>query len=515
MQQHKIHYRCRYQLLVILIVISVTGASGFATGSFTEAETKYRVEDNTASGFLPADNTRKMSYLPIVLRVSPVYLPLVLHHHPWISPFGVQSNRLLTTGNLLNDTQDLKVGRVRLQRIRWRLLQPEEDGPIQWHILRSFENELRTLRERNITPVVVIYDSPHWATIHPTSCSAVRGDKFGHFAAFVSAVVTRYKAPEFNVQHWELGNEPDVDPRLVGQDSIFGCWGDIDDPFYGGQHYGEMLKVVGPTIRSANPAATIWLGGLLLATPHTTAAERGRPELFLQGILEAGAAPHFDIVPYHWYPSYAQAKIDYDRHNFSPWTEWGGGVVGKARYLRQLMAQYGVRKPVVLNETAFACPNDTFGSYPWCDQPDAQFYQVQADMLVRMFVRGLSADVSGFIWYTIDGPGWRHGGLLDANGVPKPVYTAYQQLSHQLFESIYGGTIDYGEEIEAYLFRKGPTTVQVVWAKEDTTIPITIPQANFVNAFDRNGNLIVPTIVNDYIKLSVGFEAIYIVQWSN
>ena len=53
------------------------------------------------------------------------------------------------------------------------------------------------------------------------------------------------------MHHWELGNEPDVDPDLVPPDSIFGCWGEISDrEYYGGKEYGNMLKLVYPAINS-------------------------------------------------------------------------------------------------------------------------------------------------------------------------------------------------------------------------------------------------------------------------
>ena len=42
----------------------------------------------------------------------------------------------------------------------------------------------------------------------------------------------------------------------------------------------------------------------------------------------------------------------------NPWNDWGGGTVGKARYLVQLMRAYGVTKPVFLDEISFICGFD-------------------------------------------------------------------------------------------------------------------------------------------------------------
>ena len=63
-------------------------------------------------------------------------------------------------------------------------------------------------------------------------------------------VAARYSKPEFNVHDWEIGNEPDMDPDFVPLDNGFGCWGDAQDPYYGGRQYGTMLQYVTPSIRT-------------------------------------------------------------------------------------------------------------------------------------------------------------------------------------------------------------------------------------------------------------------------
>jgi len=432
-----------------------------------------------------------------------------MRDYPWISPFGVESNNSLTPGTMLTRATDLGIGWVRLGagRISWRTLQPAEGGDIQWDLLTNFENELRALKAAGLTPEIVVGDSPRWATIRPTSCGAIRSDKFDDFAQFMRALVARYSAPEFDVHHWELGNEPDVDPDLVPSDNGFGCWGDIDDPYYGGRHYGEMLKVVGPAIKAEDPSAQVWIGGLLLDNPNTTDPWKGKPELFLQGILEAGAAPCFDIVAYHAYPTYINQRIDYDKIA-GPWTPWGGNVAGKARYLRQLMSPYGVEKPVFLNETALMCPY----YYGWCTPPDDSFYQIQANHVVHSSVRGISEEVMGFIWYTLDGPGWRYTGLLDGNANPKPVYNAYQRLNIELQNTRYVGPVDYGNGVEAHGFRRGLEYVHVLWTGEDQTFTITVPLSEFVEARDREGTPITPTLVGSNYQLQVGLIPIYITR---
>lgn len=453
---------------------------------------------------------------PAVSAVSnQVYLPVLQTGYPRTSPFGVDPGGSLAYPNLMTHAKNLDIGWARLgQRISWIKLQPVEGGPINWDLLTDFEQELRALRTVGIAPIVVVQDTPHWAVRSDarsdgqlTTCAALQPEKYSAFADFLVTVIQRYKTPEFNVHNWELGNEPDMDPDSVPVDNGFGCWGDADDPLFGGQSYGEMLKAVVPSMRAADPHMRVWMGGLILSKPPVDGNPPGS-EQFIRGVLESGAAPYFDVVPYHWYTSYWQYRTDYDLIFSSPWSSWGGGVVGKANYLRQTMAEYGVDKPVFLNETAFGCPNDwTF--YEWCETPDSSFYQAQADYVVRSFTRGLGAGVMGFAWYALKDPGWRYTGLV-ANQQPKPVYMAYQQLSTMLAEASYLGTVDYGSDIEGYSFRKNGSTIQVVWAREDKILALPVPRNRFTGALSRDGDPLYPELTGSNYMVTVGFEPVYI-----
>ena len=58
-----------------------------------------------------------------------------------------------------------------------------------------------------------------------------------------------------------------------------------------------------------------------------------------------------------------------------------------------------------------------------------------------------------YLWYSLDDPGWRFSGLLDAAGAPRPSYLAYQVLAQQLIKSEYLAPVaDYGTNVEAYAF---------------------------------------------------------------
>jgi hypothetical protein len=444
-----------------------------------------------------------------------VYFPLINRHDPWPSPFGIETRRPLE-GVLVEREEKLGSDWLRRHMVSWREIQPNEGDPYDWTVLASFENELRAIRRAGTTPIVIVHHSPRWATVTfpvppynfaQTDCSAIRADKFDAFAAFMQALVQRYSQPEFNVHYWELGNEPDVDPRLVDQDQVFGCWGEIEDPFYGGEHYGEMLKVVTPAIKAVDPQAKVLIGGLLLDSPDTPYPYLGKPELFLKGILEAGAAPFFDILPYHAYPAYTGVDVDQDNAQGFQWDAWGGWTLGKARYLRDLMAPYGVDKPLWINEIALGCNP---GWYT-CDPPTPQFFEAQASFVARTLTRDLSEDIRVFTWYSLDGPGWRNTGLLNWAQDPRQAYIAYQHLGHRLSGSEFEEIVaDYGPEVEAYSFVAAAKRIHVVWSIDTTPNEILVPKSEFRAAYDRDGAILEPTPVGDDYSLSAGFAPIYI-----
>jgi hypothetical protein len=451
-------------------------------------------------------------FLPFLLRQYPyrgeTYLPLASsRYRDWTPPYGVEAYRLASYAQQ-ERADELGTGWVRLNSLSWREIQPDEGGAYRWEAAADFEQELRGAVRIGLTPMLVVDDYPTWATINdpfPTACGALRAERFEAFAVFMGALVERYSQPPYNVHYWELGNEPDVDPTLVIPDNIFGCWGNASDPYYGGEHYGEMLKVVTPAIRAADPEAKVLIGGLLLASPNSP-PDQGKPENFFEGILRSGAAPYFDIVPYHAYPAYTHEWLDTDRYNRA-WADWGGLILGKARFLREVMARYGVDKPVSLNETGFRC----LPAFSMCPDPIPAFYEIQASHLVRGFVRAAAADVGPIIWFTLDGPGWNNTGLLFADRRPKPAFLAYEEFLDKVWN--YSGTpapVSYGDGVEAYRFDVPSNAVDVVWSLDTEPDRITLPADALRAAYTREGAPIEPEIVDGNASFAVGFAPIYI-----
>lgn len=428
-----------------------------------------------------------------------LYLPLVAIS-PKPNAFGFQTY-VMSYPPTTQRARELGGYWVRIDEISWRTIQPTQGAPYDWSQLAGVEQEIVAANELGMAPIMVVNSSPRWATIHPTSCSAIRTDRFPDFAAFMKALVQRYSQPPFNVHHWEIGNEPDVDPSLVAVDQVFGCWGNINDPYYGGGHYGNMLKAVVPGMRAADPTLKLWMGGLLLNTYQTTNPSLGRPEKFLEGILRVGAAPHIDIVPYHSYQSYEGRFVD---HSNLPgyWGPYGNITAGKPAFLREVMAQYGVNKPLFLNEAAL----HYIGSSP---PPD--YFSAQADHVVRAFVRTLALDVKGVMWFTLEGPAWRWTGLLADYTTPRPSFHAYRTLIDMVGDATSRPTqVSYGTGVEAYRFQRQGSVTDVVWSRTSAVHTISVPQTRFIAAFRRDGTPIIPSIANGLASISVGFEAVYV-----
>ena len=225
MEQGKMNSRKRVFVFALLVagvfILALVLSTGKGGATAQETEVSAVVQKNG----LNAEN-----------ETTTIALPIVMKNYPWASPFGFETWRSLTDGSLLMQrASNLDARWVRLnEKVSWKDLQPVEGGPIDWSQLSTFEAELRAYKTAGIDPIVIVDDFPRWATIIPNSCAAIRADKFGAFADFMRQLVQRYSVAEFNVHHWELGNEPDIDPKCVAVDNFYGCWGDIDDPYYGG-----------------------------------------------------------------------------------------------------------------------------------------------------------------------------------------------------------------------------------------------------------------------------------------
>ena len=338
--------------------------------------------------------------------------------------------------------------------LRWRDVEPVEGGGYNWSApsVKLVEQEILAANQRNLTTILLVRSSPRWATKpYKSDCAPISPDKYASFAAFLAAAVERYSKPPFNVAFWQIGNEPDA--YLASSDQGYGCWGIRSDPYYGGRAYGEMLKVVYPAIKAANPSVQVMHGSLLLDRPYDPETGKGLSARFLEGVFLAGAAQSFDVLPFNAYWWTLDQMPDA--------ADW------KAKYLIDLQASYGVpRKPMIATETGLLCSKES-----------AKCQQQQAYAVGRYYARAIGYDLLGALWYIYDSDSFYYTALVDPANVsaPRPAYYAYRQAAAMLAGARYlGGLAGQPSGVEGHwLARPDGTSVVVVWS--DPAQPIAVP----------------------------------------
>lgn len=441
-----------------------------------------------------------------------IYLPLVLADFPPPPPvFGVEINR----GNVaatISQAADAGVYWVRYNGILWHEVEPVQ-GNFDWGALDSVASEIQMIRANGMEPMVIVRGTPAWAQKVPGYyCGPVKEEYLDAFANFVRQVVERFKVMPYEVKYWEVGNEPDVHPEAVGPDSPYGCWGDLGDEYYGGRYYATMLRHVYPAIKQADPTAQVIFGGLLLvcdpARPpspnYCKAAE------YLDGALLSGGASYFDILAYHAYPYWYPDPANYEWDLQQPyWKHRGGVVLGKLDYLREVLTRYNVQKPIIMNEGGLMCGWSGGDNYQRC--LGGALYNAQANYVVRLYARAWSNNVMGTVWYTLNGPGWRAGGLLDDNQQPRAAYSAFRFLANLLKEAKYAGRLS-SATLEGYAFRNNKThrMYQIYWSN-DSAMTFNLPRpAGTLAVYNQFGENITPTTDT----ITIGFDPIAIIEIS-
>jgi hypothetical protein len=143
-------------------------------------------------------------------------------------------------------------------------------------------------------------------------------------------------------------------------------------------------------------------------------------------------------------------------------------LLGKLAFVRELLARYGLQKPVLMNEGGLLC----YRSDPSCGP--GGFYTDQANYLARLYTRAWARGLGGAVWYTLNGPGWQEGGLLDGAQQPRPAYQALRFLSGLLAGASYDGDLSAGA-VEGYAFRKGDARYQIYWTNDGGGATIALP----------------------------------------
>lgn len=158
--------------------------------------------------------------------------------------------------------------------------------------------------------------TPEWARPPETTPLYLAEDAYADFGRYAAEFARRYAG---QVDYLILWNEPNLSLE----------WGYRPvDP----ESYTQMLKVVYPMVKTANPNVQV-LAGALAPTLAPPGSEWGMNDLvYLQRMYAAGAANYFDILAIHAYGWHFDADdpADPDVVNFR-----------RAQLLRQIMVENG------------------------------------------------------------------------------------------------------------------------------------------------------------------------------
>ena len=446
--------------------------SGIATAAATDTASSELVVTITEKPASPTSAPTLEASAAAVLPPNPSPTPVLF------LGFGVETH--YTDATMVEMIRQAGVTLMRRNGLLWSLVEATE-GERNWGAVYSLEQELQAFSAQGIQVILIVRSSPRWAQKVPgVYCGPVSPEKLDAFAVFMRDLVSRYSAPPYNVKYWELGNEPDIDPSLVQPDSVYGCWGNKDDEYYGGGYYAEMLRAVYPAIKAADPQAQVLTGGLLLDCDPTNPPEGQSctSAKFLEGILRNNGGDYFDFVSFHGYPQYYKG---YDTDSLYPsWDKRGGVVLGKAHFLREVLAKYGVNKPLILTEGSMTCPT---WNAEQCNPPGEDFYEAQADYVIQLNIKNWAAGLAATVWYQYEGPGWRYSSLLMDNRNPKPAYNALKFLTSEMSGMTFqrdrtDGTSDSDmySGLRVYEFAGSGKHIWVVWSPDWQEKTMALPE---------------------------------------
>jgi hypothetical protein len=370
---------------------------------------------------------------------------------------------------------------TRFDKFHWDVAEPQRTDPPTYDWSQVDAAGLENAGASGIRTIAIVLFAPGWAQKYPPSaCGPIAEEALEHFGQFMNAAVSRYSQPPYNIHDWELGNEPDVDRNLVGSRSGFGCWGEADDPYYGGGYYAEMLKVVYPQIKAADPEANVIIGGLLLDCDPDNPPEKspGVPEncvqaRFLEGILLNGGGDYFDGVSFHSYDYYSNEIGKYYNVNWHSASGTTGPVLtAKTRFLRNVLESNGYPDKFLLNtELALICGTD--GKEPECKTEE--YTASKAYYVAQATATGLAEGLDANVWYSLRG--WRGSGLVDNKLNPNPAYQAFLFTIEQLDRAAFQGEITSFPGVKGYEFQKDGGRTWILWSQDRQPHVAALPEA--------------------------------------
>ena len=390
----------------IFFVQQATGRIGqlvvTPTASFTEFSLPQ--PDLELTGLAVADNDAVWA---VAYRdVYQVGLPLVMRNYDPVPPlFAIQMYGSIHASTGFTWVVESGAKWIRFP-VYWSSIEPVNSTPANYS-WAALDASIQTATASDVHIIATIDSNPSWAAARLNGPVSNTAD----LQEFVGALVARYP----QVRHWEFYNEPD------------------NKDFFGihSAAYAAMLQSVYPVVKSANSSAQVVMGGLAL----DWYTDEGGPFVrgFLESVLSNCSGPCFDVANFHYYPAWRPV-----------WEPYGRDIIGKANYMRQVLAAYGYSRPVINTEVGW--PSITVWGSP----------HLQARYVLKVYVRGFAAGLPIVNWYALIDADSANPGLLGPGLTPRPAQMAYETLTALMSQARFVRAIPPSEtgstRIEGYQF---------------------------------------------------------------
>lgn len=429
-----------------------------------------------------------------IVEETNIYLPSIFQDYLPQTPsiFGASVTPITDSGGL---SEMRNAGAYILRRGPLMWIDVEPIAPINgvhtylWDssAVQSFETELLNAQSKDMTVVMIVGGAPEWAREDQDNdyiCAPIDKVDLIYFADFLTELVKRYSLPPYNVKYFELYNEPDIDASILSDenplDNGFGCWGNSEDPtgLYGGGYYAEMLKVVYPKIKAADPNAEVLVGGLLLDCDPVNPPETKdcTPSKFLEGILQAEGGDFFDGISFHAYDYYNYDGIGkFSNNNWhSSWETTGPVNTVKTRYIVELLREFGYsqsEKLLLNTESAIICSED----YPCDETLFSDFELTKAYYLVQAYTVAIAEGLDANLWYSAKG--WRYSGLLYPDLSHHKAYDAFLTSRKMLVNAEFVQELHLYDRVAEYEFiQSNGRKIWVLWSRDGLFHQINLPE---------------------------------------
>ncbi len=310
----------------------------------------------------------------------------------------------------LNPTQVAGVRTLGVHWVRmflsWRAMQPNP-GAVDPNVLNGYEQAFSQL-PAGTKVILDVVDTPQWETGSSDEHAPPANPQ--DYASFVATLAHRF-APW--VSAYEIWNEEDA-PMW---------WTGAPDP----TAYVHLLQATYPAVKSADPAATVLLGGLT-----------GNDYPFLESVYAAGGKGSFDAVAVH---------TDTACNILSPYTflrDTNNHLLVDSflayREVHSVMLANGDNKPIWMTELSWRTTSATCNEGAWAGQKAGGVSDEQQATYLSQAYHCLAGDpyVQVALWFPYSDEGAVTSGLVRSDGSRKPSWGAmrsYVRGGDQLSES--------------------------------------------------------------------------------